>query len=653
MKSIFIFISVITIMLPMSVIADSSNENNTYDEVIVSATRVEGPELPTATSITVISQEEIQVSGVSKLSELLRTQAGIQIQDADGSGGRNVTISMRGFGANAANNTLILVDGRKLNNPSLAAPDLNSIVLGDIERIEIVHGSAGVLYGDQAVGGVINIITKRAQAGDSVGTIEASFGSDDLKKYSASLSQGFDNGLSYRVSGVTKNTDNYRDNNEASYDSGLINIRYDHDYGHVFAEAQKIDDDLRLPGSISEMQFKDDPRQTNTPNDFSDRDTGLARFGGRYDMTKNWSLLGEYSWRDEDTKAYFYSPYEQYTRAKNFTPRLQGVFDTSSGVALVTFGYDRVRASHEISEYFTDAEQDIDAYYGQLVYPITRSLTATVGMRISKVEDRNFSTGAEQNDDLEAYEGGVSYQLFEDVRLFARYADAFRFANVDENGFTLLPFGEFLKPQTSDSKELGIEWNYDLGMAKVVFYDMDIENEIYYDSGVYNYSYQCDFPSSGDICDIYGANVNLPDSNRKGLIVEASYELTSALRVRGNYTYTDAGIESGSFSGNEVPYVSKNTASLAITYNITEQLSMYVDANYTGSRYRLDDDSNAAGRIDTDTIINANFQWQYQSWMANLRVSNLTDEEYTNYQSVYGVYPQPGTTAEATVSYRF
>ena len=114
--------AVISVIAPASIAAEKKLET-----VYVSATRSETAQMPVATQIKIISAEDIRVSGAKLLSEVLRTQAGIQLTDSDGSGARNVTASMRGL--SGANNVLVLVDGRKLNNPSLAAPALNTVSL--------------------------------------------------------------------------------------------------------------------------------------------------------------------------------------------------------------------------------------------------------------------------------------------------------------------------------------------------------------------------------------------------------------------------------------------------------------------------------------------------------------------------------------------
>jgi iron complex outermembrane recepter protein len=116
-------------------------------------TRATALEKPAPASTRVIDRNEIERSAASSLIEVLNGKAGIQIRDTLGDG-NHASISLRGFGDNAVNNVLVLVDGRRLNNPSLSGPDLNSVPLANIERIEILRGAGTVLYGDQAVGGV-------------------------------------------------------------------------------------------------------------------------------------------------------------------------------------------------------------------------------------------------------------------------------------------------------------------------------------------------------------------------------------------------------------------------------------------------------------------------------------------------------------------
>lgn len=632
------------IMLLSTSIAVAAVEDTKIEKVYVSGTRSESTQLPLATTITVIDAEQIRLSGATQIAEVLRAQAGIQLQDLDGSGGRNVTISLRGFGANAANNTLVMVDGRKLNNPSLAGPALNTIALKDVERIEIVQGSAGVLYGDQAVGGVINIVTRRATRGEIHGSVQALKGSHNLESYTANVNQGFHNGVSYAVSAQKRNADNYRDNNQSAYENLLANLRYDFAGGHVFVEGQKIDDKLRLPGAISDEQAAQDPRQTNNPTHYGNQKTELLRAGGGINLNPQWQLLAEYADRDEDAVSFYGygEPTAQNMHVKNFTPRVIGRVPSANGDTVITLGYDKVTADYTVPDWWVDIEQDIDGYYGQVIYPVTQKLAVTLGMRRSEVDDRNHIASSTHSDKLDARELGVNYQLDASWRVFARYAEGFRFANADENS-SVLPEVDFLNAQISESTETGFAWQGARAEARVTLYRMTTDDEIIYDPLI---------PNSNSWNSL-GANINLPQSQRHGLMLDTEWQLDEQVSVRANYTYTDAELISGSFDGNKVPFVAENTASVALVYIPAEQWNIYVDSTYTGSRYRAGDNANTLEKTAAVTLYNANISWALDDIELGFRVKNIGNKRYTDYQGLSSQYPQPGRTYEASVAYRF
>lgn len=635
---------------PVAFAATQKNDEKKLETVYVSATRSETAQVPVATQIKIISAEEIRLSGAKLLSEVLRTQAGIQLTDSDGSGARNVTASMRGL--SGANNVLVLVDGRKLNNPSLAAPALNTVSLKDVERIEIVQGSAGVLYGDQAVGGVINIITKRAVAGEVDGSVSATSGSDGLEDYTASVRQGFENGLSYSVSAQKRDADNYRDNNDTAYENVFANVRYDSEYGFVFADGQQVKDNLRLPGSISDNQAAIDRHHTNSPNDYSNQDTDTWRFGGGVNLSEHWQLLAEYSDRNEEG-IYFYdnywggetpAPTEYSVRVKSLTPRLVGEYSTANGTAIATIGYDQIENFYESNNLWSpvNSGQEQRSYYAQLVYPLLPKLTATVGARQSEVEDTNQSfTGVlAQKDDLTASEFGLNYQFTNEWRLFGRYAESFRFGNADENGLVAKDV-VFLNPQTGETFELGTEWQASAGSVSYSLYSMTLNDQIVYDSNVPNNQFY------------KGANINLPDSERRGFTLDADTVLSDELALRFNYTYTDAEVVEGSYDGKQVPFVAENSAAFTVLFTPAAPLTFSLESIYTGSRYKGDDENNAQAKLDPLTVFNLAAVYSYRQLELSARLNNITNELYAGYHSIWGQYPQPERNGQVSVTYRF
>lgn len=121
-----------------------------------------------AAAIYVISREDIRRSGASSLPEVLRLAPNLQVARLDAS---RYAISARGFNSTTANKLQVLIDGRSVYTPLFSGVfwDAQDTLLEDIERIEVVSGPGGALWGSNAVNGVINVITRRAQ--DSVGTL--------------------------------------------------------------------------------------------------------------------------------------------------------------------------------------------------------------------------------------------------------------------------------------------------------------------------------------------------------------------------------------------------------------------------------------------------------------------------------------------------
>jgi len=140
--------------------AQDSDSTKQLKEVTVTATRTEKNPEDVGRSITVITQEDIKKSSYNSLGELLSAEAGIYLVGANQNIGGTQSIFMRGANSNQ---TVIMIDGIRISDPSAVnnAPDLSELSLVDIERIEIVRGAHSTLFGSSAIGGAVNIITKK------------------------------------------------------------------------------------------------------------------------------------------------------------------------------------------------------------------------------------------------------------------------------------------------------------------------------------------------------------------------------------------------------------------------------------------------------------------------------------------------------------
>ncbi|WP_172597689.1 TonB-dependent receptor family protein [Sulfuriflexus mobilis] len=603
------------ILAAISNSASAASTNTQLDTVVVSATRSEQTNTTIPGSISVISRQDIEASGASTLADVLRGQGGVQVRDlvGDGSG---ITVSIRGFGATAGSNTLLLVDGRRLNNPDLAAPEFSSIHLKDIERIEIIQGSAGTLFGDQAVGGVINIITRSPEAEHAhVKLTTASYNNNSI---TAGISNKLDNGLSYRISASQRSADNYRDRNDVDYTNLLGRLDYDFDAGKVFLEYQTIDEDLQLPGGLFAADFALDRRAARFPTDFSDTDTDSARIGLNYVLSNNWQLEAELTQRDTDVIGRLSGfNFVQERKVEELTPRLIGSFDTDNGEALVTIGLDFINSDYLLTAFGTTTnEQKVRNFYGQVVIPVSNKLTAIVGARAANVENDladsfKFINGVEIDDSETVFEAGLSLQVNPEWRAFIRRDGNFRFAKLDEHTQTLGGVNA-LETQTGTSYEAGAEWKRHANSARATLFRLKLDNEIDYDT-------------------VNFANINLDPTVRDGLILEANWQTTDKLRLSGQYSYIDAEFDKGAFKGNDIPFVARNTAHVSATYDIDSNWDVFAEVQYIGDRIAAGDITNAFGKLDGHTVLNIKLGYQRNNWLAALRVNNLTDRKYSDF----------------------
>ena len=623
------------------------------EEVVVTDTRSVQSNVTIPASIDVISRAEIKASGAVHIAEVLRGRGGVQITDNSGDGSR-VSVGMRGFGETANANTLILVDGRRLNNPDIGTPDLNSISLRDVERIEIIQGSAGTLYGDQAVGGVINIITRKV--GPLKVELDASTGSYDRRGLQGSASQRFDNGLSYRLSGEVRDADNYRQHNEIHYRSVFANLAFDHASGAVFGELQLVDENLNTAGPLLAAEVAANRRQTTTNflGDFSNTDTSVVRFGVQQSLNDNWAFESELTNRESEARFRLSSVFApelavspQNRHVLGFTPRLVGAYPTSRGDLLFTFGYDLEFSDYDITSRFGTQlnKQTLRGLYGQAVIPVTPKVSVTVGKRSAEVENdlrdsgafALFPAGIAVDDVALVTEAGLTVRPTADWRLFLRRDENLRFAKVDEH---LSPAGGVpLKTQTGTSWELGAEWNHGGHAVKALVYRLELDDEIGFDPATFK-------------------NLNFGDTRRTGLILDGLLRVSERVSLSANYSFLDAEVESGTFKGKDVPYVARHLFRASVDY-----LSFYAELQAIGERVFSGDFTNVLGKLDGYTVTNLRTSYRRGPWAAGVRLNNVLNEKYSefgartldpvSFAAAPSFLPSPERNAWLTLGYAF
>ena len=644
----------------------------------------------TGASTTVISREDIERAPEATIADILSREAGIQTSSFYGGVlGVGTTVDMRGFGVTGASNTLILINGRRLNDWDLPGFDLASLGKNSIERIEVTRGNSGaVLYGDGAVGGVINIVTRNGVGQAPSARIEGAYGSFRTKEgtVSANTSSGpfsaafYGNGIS---------SDGYRWNNSLHQKNAVGDLRYATAEGSVFLNLGMDDQRLRLPGErqinvpAGVDEYNNDRRGTNTPFNYADKQGARISGGFTRMFVPGFELIVDGGIRKKDQQAGFFHPFgEQYVdttlTTSSFTPRVNinqswwGMpvkFIGGLDLYRTDYGSDRSFAKGQPLIHQFDGQQQSLAGYGQATFTIFPTTDISFGGRLQRnkttltdiydpfaPQNFNFPQGGplDQEETNRAWHVGLEHRFTDNVAVFGRAATSFRVPNVDErigNGAITfpLPVPTFaLKTQTSEDIEAGIKLRFGKFFLQSSVYRMNLENELHLNP-------------------ITFANTNFDPTRRSGVETLMTYDLTDAVRLKANVTYTQALFREGQFEGNFVPVVSRWTGNAGVSWDIWQKYLTFDGVMRYASRRYLDNDEFNHGTmfIPSHAVFDARIGGTIDKFFWSFAVQNLFDRQYFDYgidgsftfggvtSNIYNLYPLPGRTFMARAGVNF
>ncbi|MDP1925556.1 MAG: TonB-dependent receptor [Thiobacillus sp.] len=655
------------------------------ETIVVTPTRFLDSATDRAVNVTVISREDIDRNPAVTIPEMLRDYAGIGMRDLFGNNASNSTVDLRGFGAAAGQNTLVLVDGVRQNDIDLSSVVWSAIPLSAIERIEIVRGGNSVLHGSGAVGGVINIITRAPGNRLNEATLAARYGSFNTRDLQATGSlAGEDVGLTLAANSYR--SDGWRENNENSQDSAYGNARWKLDRGEIALKLGADKQNLRLPGARivepdqNRNELTSNPEGAQTPRDWAKRDGWQAVLSGQFELPKG-EVVADLNYRSKSQEAYFYfGGYPSYRETVldmlTFSPRVKlplqagGVkHELILGTDLGVWDYrlltsdDPGNIGQPINR--VQADQNNAALYAQDHVRLSGSLSLTAGARMEwfriKATDRYdasapgaYGSGApagKQREREHAWELGLRYRSAPQHTLYAKMGRSFRFATVDEiyeNNASYSNEFQFLKPQTALDAELGWEIGAVRHGGRVALYHARVRDEIHLD------------PYGSGI-----GNTNLPPLRRYGLELEGRSSV-GAVDVTAAYTLAFAEFTSGVLNGvllkgNDVPLVPRHKLALNATWNISQATRLTGSANYVSSQTLDNDEPNTLGvKIPAYTVADVRLEHRVGNWKLAAAINNVLDEAYHTYAvrsqfdaDRYAAYPLPGRHGWASVAYSF
>jgi len=297
MKKVFLLILLFSVANFSEAQAQNKSDDNTavtMGEIVVTATRDKQETRKTPANVTVITAEEIEKSGATTLVEVLENIEGAQFRSYSGNSAQTM-IDLRGFGGdNPFGKTLILLDGRRLNRPDMSPASWMQVPINNIERIEIIRGASSVMYGDAAIGGVINIITKRGKGAPQT-NIALTAGSYNFHDEKIGVS-GSAGKLSYTANGQNQFTFGYRDRSKFAFSGGGFNLGYDaSSYLAVSLDGSLNKTSFEMPGGLTKVQMDQNPRQIQPGHNNDDATEDYQNLHGQINV-----VLGNFGRLDTD-----------------------------------------------------------------------------------------------------------------------------------------------------------------------------------------------------------------------------------------------------------------------------------------------------------------------------------------------------------------
>ena len=648
-------------------------QNTEEPAVVVTATRFPESRLEAPIGMTVITAQQIAESTAKTLPELLSQEAGIVTRDNTGS--PDWQIDMRGFGITGDQNTLVLLDGQRLNENELVSVRWSAIPIESIERIEILRGSGSVLYGGGATGGTINIITKAPQPGSASASTGASAGTYRAREFRGGVTLTSDQtGLTVHANDYA--SDNYRFNNRIEQRNVEGDVRWFGAKGYAALKFGLDNQNLRLPGARTADQLQSDPRGASTPGDFSTRDGTRGTLAVSHDLGFG-ELAAELGYRDSVRTSLFkdYSGFgsDTYTDTRtntwSFTPRLRTPYEALGfhhslvvGIDADDWDYDSQKATsrdtlgNPTARVF--ASQRNEAIYVQQNTAIGEATKLTVGARDQRVtttardvvNPAAYASGSKTSTPR-AWDMALRQDLTRTTAVYGRVGESFRIATVDEvynqfGGPSFDAIVTLLEPQTSREHEIGLEYRVSDLRIRASAFLTDLKNEIYFFAPTFS-------------------NINLPPTRRKGVELDASLRASPILSLFGNASATQARFRDGQIggvdvSGNTIPLVPRSAANAGFSWLLFEGTRLNGVARYVGRQYYDNDQTNSfPDRMPAYATADLKLTHVFRGLGLSLAVNNLLDKHYYSYAirngagTSFNAYPQPGRTFLAGAEYRF
>lgn len=540
----------------------------------------------TLSSVTVIDEKQLREQQPVALTDIMRGQAGVDLV-GNGSFGKNTSVYLRG---NGSSSTLLLVDGVRLRSATNGGAAWQFLPPQLVDRVEIVRGPRGSLYGSDAVGGVVQVFTPDGSSPG--GWMEVGGGTFSSSRVAAGA-EGEQDGTRYSVAVDRFNTagTEVRENSEdRGYDNTSAIARLTHRFNN--------DAELGVFGFRADgrSEYEGGSPATNLHTDYGLQVSGVK---GQLWLTENWLTKLLLSDARDESKNFRNGDEDGEFNTRSHTANVQNIF--LFGQNELVIGGEFIQDTIDTTLTYDEDERENGAGFAQLLMNFGRADVQT-----SARYDDNEAYGEETTGAV-----ALGYKVGQHHRLRSSYGTAFRAPTFNDLYYP--GFGNpNLEAETSETTELGVRGQYEQWFWDLALYETDVDNLIA-------------FAVQGGV----GAPYNVNQARISGAELTAGVELDQ-WRLRAALTDQDP-------IDKETGNVLQRRAQQIMRVDIDRALGAFsvgTSAVLQGHRY---DDAANTKRLSGFGLLDLRASWQMAKyWSTRVTVNNVLDKEYATTQNFAG-----------------
>ncbi|MDK4521780.1 TonB-dependent receptor domain-containing protein [Fusobacterium necrophorum] len=615
----------------------------TLEQTIVSTESFGTSARKTARNVRVMTEKEIKEKGASTIEEALKGIPGVIVRRIDGSA---PIIDLRGTGmASSISSTLLLLNGVPLNG--LIVFDINSIPINEVERIEIIQGGGALMYGDGAVGGMVNIITKSPKNKKYFGSVNLELGSWKTKRANINYGMKVGEKLSVNASYSGYSSMDYRDryhgmdwtgqyldyrNRADKKYSVWFSGKYDLQDGNIELRYNHTENRDIFAGSLDKKQFQDNPKQTGGFGREVKNISDVWNVSYQKALKENleFSLIGGHH-QDKSillnqiSSEYFIKPQLKYRYGKNSYLIFGGDYKNGKRVFKSPLITNHEKAPDDkrkamafyFMNKFSNGKWEFSQGYRR--ERVEYDYTSKAYRNLYYLSEANPVSSHSSNNN--SFELGVNYLYTDTGNMYFNYTRAVRTPTIED---AKIWYGE-VKSKKSDIFEIGMrEYFKNTLVSSSIFY-MNAKNEVYYDTR--------------DMLRIKSRNFD-GTVRRVGAQLALSHYLGKFI-LKENISYVNPKIVSGPYKGKTFVTVPNWILNLGAAYRFSEQFLINADLYYQSKMYAEDDFENILGKDNSYVTLNMNASYKFDNGIEIYGgIKNLLNERYADTIAI-NPYPSP------------